>query len=75
MHLLHLFCNHQSSILRYLPKDIGQTEYLAIFYCPRCHKYGNTLKDGKKTVIWSRKLGDITNYKYISNERGDNNGI
>ena len=67
--IFHPFCKHKSALIKYKPR----TPYLEpILYCPRCHKYGSKQNDKLK---WSRKLPTITNYIYVSNKRGVNNGV
>lgn len=75
--LLSLFCNHRGASVKYIPKKENEGAYIA--YCPRCHKYGRIRlinDDEIESVKWSRKLGDISNFKYVSDdERGDDFGL
>ena len=77
MLLSNMFCTHQAASIRYVPRK-GSEEGSYIAYCPKCHKYGRiTLSDDDEieSIKWSRGPGDISSFKYVSNERGDTFGL
>lgn len=70
------FCKHENAKILYASRKVINNRKDYIYYCQDCRKYarGTTLLNDKgkfvaltdkKSLKWSKKLGDITGYTYL----------